>query len=203
MFVMPTNAASTSRFKTFAEFIAYLRANPGKINWGSSGIAGPQHLAGAQFAKVANVDMVHVPYRGNGPMLQALLQNDVQLTFDTPTLAVPHVADGKLTALAVTGERRMAKLPNVPTVKESGIDYSYDVRIFVLGPKGIPEPVAALLNKEFILALENKDVRDRLVDFGLDVSEGRVNTPANLKKYIDDFAATYGKLIHETGIKAE
>ena len=70
MFVMPTNAASSSRFKTFAEFLAYVRANPGKINWGSSGIAGPQHLGGAQFSKVAGVDMVHVPYRGNGPMLQ-------------------------------------------------------------------------------------------------------------------------------------
>ena len=68
------------------EFLAYARANPGKISWGSSGIGGPQHLAGMQFAKVAGVEMVHVPYRGNGPMLQALLQNDVQLTFDTPTL---------------------------------------------------------------------------------------------------------------------
>jgi tripartite-type tricarboxylate transporter receptor subunit TctC len=203
MFVMPTNAASTAHFKTFTEFMAYVRANPGKINWGSSGIAGPQHLAGAQFAKMAKVDMVHVPYRGNGPMLQALLQNDVQLTFDTPTLSFPHINDGKLVALAVTGERRMAKLPNTPTVKESGIDFSTDVRIFVLGPKGIPEPVAALLNKEFVTALDNKDVRERLTGFGLDVMESRDNTPANLKKHIDDFAATYGKLINEMGIKAE
>src|SRR4051812_13708752 len=137
MFVMPTNVASSSRFKTFPEFLAYVRANPGKINWGSSGIAGPQHLAGAQFAKIAGVDMVHVPYRGNGPMLQALLQNDVQLTFDTPTLVSPHILDGKLVGLAVTGERRMAKLPDVPTVKEAGLDYTTDVRIFVLGPKGL------------------------------------------------------------------
>jgi tripartite-type tricarboxylate transporter receptor subunit TctC len=203
MLVMPTNAASTSRFKTFAEFMTYVRANPGKINWGSSGIAGPQHLAGAQFAKVANVDMVHVPYRGNGPMLQALLQNDVQLTFDTPTLAFPHIADGKLTALAVTGERRMAKLPDVPTVKDSGIDYSAGVQIFVLGPKGIPGGVAALLNKEFVAALDNKEVRDRLTGFGLEVAQARDNTQANLKKHIDDFAATYGRLINELGIKAE
>ena len=202
-FVMPTNAASSSRFGTFQEFLAYARANPGKINWGSSGIAGPQHLAGAQFAKVANIEMVHVPYRGNGPMLQALLQNDVQLTFDTPTLASPHIADGKLIGLAVTGERRMAKLPNVPTVKESGINYSAEVRIFVLGPKGIPGPLQALLNKEFITALDDKTVRERLVGFGLEVTESRDNTPAHLTKHIDDFAATYGKLITEMGIKAE
>jgi tripartite-type tricarboxylate transporter receptor subunit TctC len=203
MMVMPTHATSTSRFKTFAEFIAYVRANPGKINWGSSGIAGPQHLIGAQFAKVAGLDMVHVPYRGNNPMLQALLQNDVQLTFDTPTLAMPQINDGKLVALAVTGERRMAKLPDVPTVKESGIDYSAEVRIFVLGPKGIPEPVAALLNAAFVTALDNKEVRERLTGFGLQVAEGRDNTQANLKKHIDDFAATYGRLISEMGIKAE
>ncbi|MEA2980315.1 MAG: hypothetical protein QOF09_2138 [Alphaproteobacteria bacterium] len=203
MFVMPTNVASASRFKTFKEFLAYVRANPGKINWGSSGTAGPQHLAGAQFAKLANLDMVHVPYRGNGPMLQALLQNDVQLTFDTPTLVSPHIVDGKLIGLAVTGERRMAKFPDVPTVKESGIDYSTDVRIFVLGTKGTPEPIQALLNKEFIAALDNKDVRDRLTGFGLEVTESAANTPAHLKKHIDDFAATYGKLIAEMGIKAE
>ena len=203
MFVMPTNAASSSRFRTFPEFLTYVRANPGKINWGSSGIAGPQHLAGAQFAKVANVDMVHVPYRGNAPMLQALLQNDVQLTFDTPTLSMPHIQDGKLIGLAVTGERRMAKLPDVPTVKESGIDYSTEVRIFVLGPKGIPGPIQALLNKEFITALDDKAVRERLVGFGLEVAESRDNTPAHLKKHIDDFAATYGKLIADMGIKAE
>ncbi|MBX9840500.1 MAG: tripartite tricarboxylate transporter substrate binding protein [Xanthobacteraceae bacterium] len=203
MMVMPTNAASTSKFKTLAEFVAYVRANPGKINWGSSGIAGPQHLIGERFAKAAKLDMVHVPYRGNNPMLQALLQNDVQLTFDTPTLAMPQINDGRLVALAMTGERRMAKLPNVPTVKESGIDYTAGVQIFVLGPKGLSDPIAALLNKEFVTALDNKEVRERLTGFGLEVAEGRDNTPANLKKHIDDFATTYGRLINEMGIKAE
>ena len=203
MFVMPTNAASKAHFSTLVEFLAYVRANPGKISWGSSGIAGPQHLGGMQFIKAAGIDIVHVPYRGNGPMLQALLANDVQLTFDTPTLSMPHINDGRLVALAVTGERRMAKLPDVPTVKESGIDYATDVRIFVLGPKGIPEPVAALLNAAFVTALDNKEVRERLTGFGLEVAEGRDNTQANLKKHIDDFATTYGRLINEMGIKAE
>ena len=202
-FVMSTNAATAQRSKTFAQFLADVRANPGKISWGSSGIAGPQHLAGEQFARIAKVEMVHVPYRGNGPMLQALLQNDVQLTFDTPTLVYPHIVEGRLAALAVTGERRMAKLPDVPTVKESGIDYSAEVRIFVIGPKGIPDPAAVLLNKEFVSALDHKEVRERLTGFGLQVAEGRDNTPANLKQHIDDFAATYGKLINELGIKSE
>ena len=204
MFVMATNKASTAQFRNLTEFLAYIRANPGKISWGSSGIAGPQHLGGMQFIKVAGVDMVHVPYRGNAPMLQALLQNDVQLTFDTPTLSMPHIQDGKLTALAVTGDRRMPKLPDVPTVKEAAkLDYTTDIWIFVIGPKGIPEPVLTALNKEFITALDDKAVRERLTGFGLEVTEGRDNTAANLKKHIDGFATTYGKLITEHGIKAE
>ena len=204
MFVIATNKASTAQFHNLTEFLAYARANPGKISWGSSGIAGPQHLGGMQFIKVAGIDMVHVPYRGNAPMLQALLQNDVQLTFDTPTLSMPHIQDGKLAALAVTGERRMPKMPEVPTVKEAAkLDYTTDIWIFVLGPKGIPEPVLTALNKEFITALDDKSVRERLTGFGLEVTEGRDNTAANLKKHIDDFATTYGKLIAEQGIKAE
>jgi tripartite-type tricarboxylate transporter receptor subunit TctC len=203
MFVMPTNSANASKFRTFKEFLSYLRANPGKISWGSSGIAGPQHLGGMQFIKVAGVDMVHVPYRGNAPMLQALLANEVQLTFDTPTLSFPHIQDGKLIALAVTGDRRLPKLPDVPTVRESGIDYSTDVRIFVLGPKGIPEPIQARLNKEFVAALDEKEVRDRLTGFGLQVTERGDNTAAALKTHIDEFAVTYGKLIADLGIKAE
>jgi tripartite-type tricarboxylate transporter receptor subunit TctC len=157
-----------------------------------------------QFVKVAGIDMVHVPYRGNGPMLQALLANEVQLTFDTPTLSFPHIQDGKLTALAVTGDRRLPKLPDVPTVKEAAhLDFSTDIWIFVIGPKGIPEPVQALLNKEIAAAVDDKAVRERLTGFGLDVTERRDNTVANLKKHIDGFATTYGRLINEMGIKAQ
>jgi tripartite-type tricarboxylate transporter receptor subunit TctC len=202
MFVLATNKPSTSLFKTLPEFLAYARANPGKVAWGSSGIAGPQHLAGMQFGKVAGVDMVHVPYRGNNPMLQALLQNEVQLTFDTPTLELTHIQAGRLTPMAVTGTHRLAQLPDVPTVKEAaGLNYTTDIWIYVLGPKGIPEPVQAALNKEFVTALDDKGVRDRLTGFGLDVTERADNTPAHLKQHIDNFAATYGKLITELGIK--
>ena len=204
MLVLTTNATNTSRFREFAEFLRYAKANPGKISWGSSGIGGPQHLAGAQFAKVAGLDMVHIPYRGNGPMLQALLQNDVQLTFDTPTLVTPHIESGKLIALAVTGEQRLDKLPNVPTVRETGlVDFSNQGRIFVLATKGTPEPVQTYLNREFAAALDTKEVNDRLVGLGLTVPTSSDNTVVDLTKHIDDFAATYGKLITELGIKAE
>ena len=204
MFVMTTGAVNAPRFKTFPEFLAYARANPGKIAWGSSGTGGPQHLGGTLFAKAAGIEMVHVPYRGNGPMLQALLVNDVQLTFDTPTLPLPHILAGRLIALAVTGESRLPKLPDVPTVKETGlVDFMTGGQIFVLGPKGMPAEMQSALNDAFATALENKEVRDRLTGFGLGVPTKAENTVAALKAHIDGFAATYGKLITELNIKAE
>jgi tripartite-type tricarboxylate transporter receptor subunit TctC len=204
MFVIATNAANRSRFATFAQFIDYARANPGKLNWGSSGIGGPQHLGGSQFVKLAGIDMVHVPYRGNAPMIQALLGDQVQIVFDTPTLVLPRVADGKLIALAVTGERRLPALPGVPTVRETGgIDYTYRGQIFVLGPKGMPAPLQARLNAEIAGALEDKAVRDQLTGFGLQVPSRAENTVAALTKHIDDFRSTYDKLIDELGIEAQ
>jgi tripartite-type tricarboxylate transporter receptor subunit TctC len=204
MFVIATNAQSKPRFATFDAFLKYVRANPGKINWGSSGTGGPQHLGGSQFVKLAGIDMVHVPYRGNGPMSQALLADEVQIVFDTPTLVLPRVQEGKLIALAVTGKQRLPLLPDTPTVRETGlVDYTCEGQIFVLAPKGMPAALQAKLNAEIATALDDKDVRERLVGFGLGVPESRNNTVAALKKHIDDFQATYDKLIDELGIQAQ
>jgi tripartite-type tricarboxylate transporter receptor subunit TctC len=204
MFVAATNAQSRPRFATFRQFMDYARANPGKLNWGSSGIGGPQHLGGSQFMKVAGLDVVHVPYRGNAPMIQALLADQVQLVFDTPTLVLPRVADGKLIALAVTGERRLAALPGVPTVRETGlVDFSYRGQIFVLGPKNMSLPLQTLLNAQIATALEDKSVRDQLTGFGLEVPARGENTVAALTRHIDDFQLTYGKLITALGIEPQ
>jgi len=203
MFVMSTGSANAAQFRSLKEFVSYAQSNPGKISWGSSGVGGPLHLAGSLFAKVAGIDMVHVPYRGNGPMLQALLANEIQLTFDTPTLPSPHIEDGKLIALAVTGDRRLPKFPNVPTVRESGLKYAAVVQVFILGPKGMPPAIQATLNKELLDVLDDKRLADRMVGFGLQVPDRSANSPADLKQHLDEFAATYGKLISELGIKAE
>ncbi len=204
MFVIATNAQSKSRFATFDAFLKYVRANPGKVNWGSSGTGGPQHLGGSQFVKLAGIDMVHVPYRGNGPMSQALLADEVQIVFDTPTLVLPRVQEGKFVALAVTGEHRLPLLPDTPTVRESGlVDYTCEGQIFVLAPKGLPPALQARLNAEFATALDDGRVRQRLTGFGLGVPESRHNTVAALKKHIEDFQATYDKLIDELGIETQ
>ncbi len=204
MFVIATNAQSKAHFATFEAFLAYVRANPGKVNWGSSGTGGPQHLGGAQFIKLAGIDMVHVPYRGNAPMSQALLADEVQIVFDTPTLVVPRVREGRLIALAVTGAQRLPLLPDTPTVRETGlVDYTCEGQIFVLAPKGLPAALQARLNAAFATALDDAQVRDRLVGFGLGVPDSKRNTVAALKRHIDDFAATYDKLIDELHIEAQ
>jgi tripartite-type tricarboxylate transporter receptor subunit TctC len=202
-FVLVTNTANAANFKTLPEFLTYVRANPGKINWGSSGTGGPQHLTGAQFIKLAKVDMVHVPYRGNGPMMQALLTNDVQVTFDTQTLVLPQIETGKVQPLAIASEKRSSKLPDTPTIREGGLDVAIQITNFVLAPKGLPEPVQATLNKEFAAALVDKAVRQRLMGFGHTVPEPAENTPAAVRAHIQSFHATYGALVSELGIKAD
>lgn len=202
-FVLVTNSANTARFKTIGEFLTYVRANPGKINWGSSGTGGPQHLTGAQFIKLARVDMVHVPYRGNGPMMQALLANEVQVMFDTQTLVLPQIEAGKVTPLAIASEQRLSKMPDVPTIREGGLDVAIQITNFVLAPKGLPESIQTFLNKEIAAALGDKDVRERLIAFGHTVPEPSANTVASVKQHIDGFHATYGQLVTEMGIKAD
>lgn len=204
MYVIATNTTAAANFRTLSDFLKYVRANPGKVNWGSSGIGGPQHLAGTQFAKLARIDMVHVPYRGNAPLLQALIANEIQLVFDTPTIITPHIQAGRLVALAVTGENRMTKLPEIPTVLETGlVDYSNQAGAFILGPKGMPQDLQLMLNREFAAALDEPAVRTRLQGLGLTVPASAQNSIADVKKYIDGFQSVYGKLIIEMGIKAE
>ncbi len=202
-FVLVANNVNASRYKTFGEFMAYARANPGKINWGSSGTGGPQHLTGAQFIKLAKVDMVHVPYRGNGPMMQALLANDVQVMFDTQTLVLPQIQEGKVIPLAIASDKRSSRMPDVPTIRESGIDVAIQITNFVIGPKGLPEAIQTYLNKEIAAALGNKEVRDKLIAFGHTVPEPAENTIAGVKAHIDSFYATYGQFVTEMGIKAD
>jgi tripartite-type tricarboxylate transporter receptor subunit TctC len=202
-FVFITNSANSSRFKTLGDFLAYARANPGKVNWGSSGLGGPQHLTGLQFIKLAKVEMVHVPYRGNAPMMQALVADEVQATFDTQTLVLPQMEAGKVVPLSIASERRSDKLPNVPTIREGGLDVAIQITNFVLAPKGTPAAIQSYLNKEVAAALGDAAVRARLESFGHTVPVPAENTIASVKQHIDGFHATYGTLVTEMGIKAD
>src|SRR3954453_4791917 len=128
--------------KTVAEFVAYAKANPGKLNFGSAGTGGTTHLAGEMFKLMTGVDMVHVAYKGAGPALQDLLSGNIQLMFDTLGTALPPVKGGLLRPLAVTSKERIADLPGVPTVAESGYpDYAVSVWYGVATPSKVPDDV--------------------------------------------------------------
>ena len=202
-FVLATNSVNVSRFKTLGDFLAYVRANPGKVNWGSSGTGGPQHLTGLQFIKLAKVELIHVPYRGNGPMMQALVANEVQAAFDTQTLMLPQIEAGKVAPLAIASEKRSTKLPDVPTIREGGLDVAIQITNFILAPKGTSADIQTYLNMEIAAALGDPAVRMRLESFGHTVPVPAQNTTAGVKRHIDSFLGTYGTLVSEMGIKAD
>lgn len=199
-FVLATNSDNSQRFPDLAQFIARVRSEPDKVAWGSSGIGGPQHLVGEHFNKVAGLKMVHVPYKGNAPMIQALRANEVQVVFDTQTLMLPHIQEGRLKPLAITSAKRSSRLPDTPTLSEAGYpDLAVEITNYVLAPKGTPVAIQRELNRQFAAALEHPDVRDRLQGFGHTVPLAADNSPEAVKAHIDRFSATYGPLAREVG----
>jgi len=187
--------------KTVPEFIAYAKANPGKINMASAGIGGPQHVAGELFKFMAGVDMVHVPYRGTTPAVTDLLAGQVQVMFDVTPTALPQITAGKLRPLAVTTAERLAALPEIPTLSEFLKGYEATAWIGVGAPKGIPAEIVALLNREINAALVDPTVKRRLDELGALVAPA--NTPAQFASFIADDAAKWVKVIKSAGIKPQ
>ncbi len=162
--VMETHPSVPAR--TVPEFIAYAKANPGKINMASSGTGGYQHVTGELFKAMTGVNLVHVPYRGAGPALTDLLGGQVQVFFDTLPSSIEHIRAGRLRALAVTSEKRAEALPDVPTVGEFVPGYQSTTWWGIVAPKGVPELVVTRLNAEINAALADPKIAARLSDLG-------------------------------------
>ena len=187
--------------KTVPEFIAYAKANPGKINMASAGIGGPQHVAGELFKFMAGVDMLHVPYRGTTPAVTDLLAGQVQVMFDVTPTALPQIAAGKLRPLAVTTSERLAALPDIPTLSEFLTGYEASAWIGIGAPKGIPAEIVAMLNREINAAILEPTIKRRLDELGALVAPA--NTPAQFASFIADDAAKWANLIKSAGIKPD
>ena len=186
--------------KTLAEFVQLAKASPGTIGYGSSGIGGIGHLAGALLGIVANIDIVHVPYKGGGPAMQDLLGGQIPAMIATPPTALPHVKAGKIRALATTGAARVALMPDVPTVAESGYPgYEATNWYAYLAPAGTPKDVLARLHRELVEALNAPDVREQLDRQGIEAKPG---TPEELTKYMERELATWGKVVKTAKIQA-
>jgi tripartite-type tricarboxylate transporter receptor subunit TctC len=186
--------------QTVPQFIAYAKANPGKINMGSAGIGSSPHLYGELFKMMTGVNMLHVPYRGGGPALTDLLGGQVQVVFATVPSSVEHIRAGKLRALAVTAAIRSEALPDIPTMGEFLPGYEAS-SVYGLGaPRNTPVEIIDKLNKEINAALADPKMKARLTETGGVIVPG---SPADFGKLLSDETEKWAKVIRATGLKAE
>jgi tripartite-type tricarboxylate transporter receptor subunit TctC len=186
--------------KTVPEFIAYAKANPGKINFASGGIGTSIHLSGELFKMMTGIDMQHVPYRGNGPALTDLLGGQVQIMFDTMPAAIGYVRADKLRALAVTTAMRSEALPDVPTVGEYVPGYEASSLYGVAAPGNTPAEIVDKLNREINAALADPAMKTRLADLGGIVLAG---SPADFGRLIAVETDKWAKVIRTGNIKPQ
>jgi len=186
--------------KTVAEFIAYVKANPDKVNVASSGNGTSIHLSGELFKMMTGTKMTHVPYKGSAPMLTDLLGGQVQVTFDNLPSSIGHIKAGKLRALAVTTAKRSEELPDVPTVGETVSGYEAS-SFFGFGvPHGTPKEIVVLLNKEINLALRDAPMLGKLKDLGGTPIPG---SAADFGKLVADETAKWEKVVHAANLSID
>ncbi|MFL4982389.1 MAG: Bug family tripartite tricarboxylate transporter substrate binding protein [Xanthobacteraceae bacterium] len=183
--------------KTVAEFIAYAKANAGKINWATSGNGTSVHLSGELFKSMTGIDMTHVPYRGSAPALTDLIAGTVHVMFDNMPSSLPHIQGGKLRALGVTTAQRSQALPDVPTVAETVPGYEASAWFGMGAPKGTPADVIDKLNKEINAALQDERVKARLAELGGILIAG---TPADFGKVVAEETDKWAKVIKSANV---
>jgi tripartite-type tricarboxylate transporter receptor subunit TctC len=188
-------------FKNFAEFIAYARANPGKLNYGTPGNGTSPHIATEVFNREAKVKLSHVPYKGAGPALQDLIGGQIDIVFD-PGVGIAPAKAGKVRMLAIAGPNRHPDFPDVPTLDENGIKGVDGGPHFGLyGPSAMPRDVISRINAEMQKAMQHPAVRERFKALAVDVAEPM--TPEQFAAYVRSEHARYGKLIPELGIRSQ
>ena len=186
--------------KSVGELITWLKANPGKANYGSVGAGTSTHLESELFNTMAGVKMVHVPYKGSAPALTDLVGGSLQVMFDAWASSGPFVKDGKTRLLAVTTAQRSRILPDVPTVAESGLPgYEAMPWLGLLAPAGTPDAVVRKFHDELIEVLKEQPVQEKFHSLGLDIIG---NTPQEFAEFIKKDITKWAKVIQETGAKA-
>ena len=187
--------------KTLPELVAYAKANPGKITWGSQGFGTAPHLLAELFKLENKLNILHVPYRGTAPMLAAVVAGEVQVVADPTTTALPHVESGRLRALAVTSAQRSPKMPNVPTVAEAGSPKLQSTFwLGVVAPAGTPSEIVNKLNAALRESLEPAETRARLANLSADIAIG---TPAEFGKMLADELTLWTEVVKAANIKVE
>ena len=187
--------------QSVSELVAYAKAHPGELNFGSSGTGSPQHLGGLLFQQLAGVKMSHVPYKGAAPAVADLLAGRIQVWIGAANSLLPHIRAGKLRVLATAASQRFASLPDTPTIAEAGVaGYSLYPWLGLFVPAKTPSDVVAAINRETRRILALDETRARLVPQGMDLTTG---APEDLGKLIHDEHAYWGKVIKDAGLKGD
>ena len=197
--VLVVNAVNPA--KTVAELVAQAKADPGKLSYGSNGNGTAQHLIGTQFENVTGTDLLHVPYKGSGPLVTDLLGNQVTMSFDTVTPVLQHIKAGKLRALAVTTGKRAAALPDVPTLEEAGVKgISIGTWFGVLAPAATPKVVVTRLNQEMVKVIQSPEFKKRMDEIGAEpIGNSGDQMAAQIKSETEKFA----KLVKDAKVTIE
>ena len=187
--------------KTVAELIAYAKANPDKVNFGSAGAGTASHITGEYFARAAGIKLVHIPYKGTGPALTDLLGGHIPMAFAPIPASHPNVSAGKLRALAVTSITRSSLLPDVPTMIEAGLS-GFDASLYygLVAPAGTPRPIIDKLNKALRDALASDEVKKQLGNDGTEITPG---TPEDYADFIDKDEKKWSQLVKTSGVEQE
>jgi tripartite-type tricarboxylate transporter receptor subunit TctC len=185
--------------KSVSELVAYAKARPGQLNFGSTGTGGLSHLAGELLKTSAGIQMAHIPYKGTGPALTDLLSGQIQMMFNDT--AAPHIKSGKLRALAVTGTKRWSELPDVPTLAELGIAGYETYNWFgILAPAGTPSDIIAMLNRELVAVMKDPAMHAWMQSRGAEAASG---TSEAFAAYIQRDLAKWSRVVKEVGVTAE
>jgi tripartite-type tricarboxylate transporter receptor subunit TctC len=194
--VLVVNAVNPA--KNVAELVAQAKAQPGKLNYGSNGNGTAQHLIGTQFENLTGTDIVHIPYKGSGPLVTDLLGNQVTMSFDTVTPVLQHIKSGKLRALAVTTPRRASALPDVPTLEEAGVKgIAIGTWFGLLAPAATPKEVVARLNAEAVKVIQSADFKKRMDEIG---AEPVGNTSEQMAAQIRSETEKFARLVKDAKV---
>jgi tripartite-type tricarboxylate transporter receptor subunit TctC len=182
------------------DLVAHAKANPDIVTYATAGPGSSNHLAALLFERYAGVRMTHVPYKGGGPMIQALLGQQVNIAFMSTPLILPHIKSGKVKAIAVGGKSRIAQLPDVPTLAETFPGFEQTSWFGILAPAGTPKDVIARVHRDTVRTLQAPEVRSKLLDQGFDVVG---STPEEFLRFVQAESDKLGKLIQDSKIVAD
>ena len=195
------DVAASLPVKSVAELVAYAKANPGKLNFGSAGLGNAAHLAAELFAKAAGIQMVHVPYKGNALAMNDLVAGNIQVLFDPPQTTLPQVSAGRIRSLAVTSKTRFPGLPDVPTIAESGYpSYEFSIWYAMIAPANLPAPVIARWNAEINKVVSDPAIRQRFAATGSSLYE---STPADCNALAQKEFTQWARVFADLGIRPE